>query len=160
MKKRVLFVCLGNICRSPAAKAIFSKLAADREWAHSLEIDSAGTGGWNVGEPADERMREHAARRGYQVNHRARKFDRNTDFDQFDMIIGMDDENIRRLRSLARNGNDLKKIRRMTEFSRLYGYSSVPDPYYGGEEGFELVMDLLEDALEGLLEVIVKPEFR
>jgi len=72
----------------------------------------------------------------------------------------MDDENIRRLRSLARNGNDLKKIRRMTEFSRLYGYSSVPDPYYGGEEGFELVMDLLEDALEGLLEVIVKPEFR
>ncbi len=152
MKKRILFVCLGNICRSPGAEAVFSKMAVERKLSIPLEIDSAGTGGWHEGELADERMREHAARRGYQLTHLARKFNRDIDFDRFDMVIGMDDENIRTLRSLARDDNDRKKIRKMTDFSRLYSYTTVPDPYYGGEDGFELVLDLLEDACEGLLD--------
>lgn len=150
--KRILFVCLGNICRSPGAEAVLKKMAADRNLTIPLGIDSAGTGGWHTGEPADERMQEHALRRGYALTHLARKFNPDVDFDRFDLIIGMDDENIRRLKSLARNENDRKKIRRMTDFSRLFSYTSVPDPYYGGEEGFELVLDLLEDACEGLLD--------
>ncbi len=152
MEKRILFVCLGNICRSPGAEAVFSKMAAERKSVIPLKIDSAGTGGWHEGELADERMREHAARRGYQLTHLARKFNRDVDFDSFDMVIGMDDENIRTLRSLARDDNDRKKIRKMTDFSRLYSYTTVPDPYYGGEDGFELVLDLLEDACLGLLD--------
>ena len=151
MKKRILFVCLGNICRSPAAEAVLKKMAAGRNLTLPLEIDSAGTGGWHQGEPADERMQEHASRRGYTLTHLARKFNPDVDFDYFDLIIGMDDENIRSLRSLARNETDRKKIGKMTDYSRFYSYTSVPDPYYGGEEGFELVLDLLEDACEVLL---------
>ena len=152
MKKRILFVCLGNICRSPGAEAVLTKMASGRNLTIPLEIDSAGTGGWHEGEPADQRMQVHAARRGYTLTHLARKFNPDVDFDHYDLIIGMDDENIRRLKSLTRNETDRKKIVRMTEYSRLYSYTSVPDPFYGGEDGFELVLDLLEDACEGLLD--------
>lgn len=90
----------------------------------------------------------------------ARKFDPDRDFDQFDLIIGMDGENIRALRSMARNDADKKKIMRMTDFSKLYSYTSVPDPYYGGEDGFELVLDLLEDACDGLLDKLEQENLR
>ncbi len=148
---RILFVCLGNICRSPSAEAILAKMASERGLFVPLEIDSAGTGGWKIGKPADERMQEHAGRRGYSLTHIARKFDPEIDFDRFDLVIAMDDDNIRALRSMARHENDRRKIRKITDFSRLYSYTAVPDPYYGGEEGFELVLDLLEDACGGLL---------
>ena len=152
MKKRVLFVCLGNICRSPAAEAIFAHKLAGRGMDDIIEADSAGTGGWHVGRPADSRMREHANKRGYRITSLARKFNPEKDFDHFDLIVAMDDENLRTLRSMARDKNDISKIRKMTDFSREFSYSSVPDPYYGGEDGFELVLDLLEDAVEGLYE--------
>jgi protein-tyrosine phosphatase len=153
---RVLFVCSGNICRSPAAEAIFSKIVNDNGYVDSFEIDSAGIGGWYAGEPADIRMRKHARKRNYNLTSIARKFDPRTDFDQFDFIIGMDDENISDLRRMARNGEDKGKIFRMTDFRKMFNYHSVPDPYYGGEDGFELVLDLLEDAGLGLFQKLIK----
>jgi len=152
MKKRILFVCSGNICRSPSAEAIFQNLVANKGLEWQFEIDSAGTGPWHVGEPADNRMRRHARKRGYNLTSIARQFNPAVDFDRFDHIIAMDDENVRNLRSVARNENDLAKISKMTEYSKAFNYKNVPDPYYGGDEGFELVIDLIEDASEGLLE--------
>lgn len=156
MNKKILFVCMGNICRSPGAEAVFAKMAAGKNLYTPLEIDSAGIGGWHAGEPADIRMKKHAAKRGYSIESIARKFNPGEDFDRFDLIIGMDDENISALKSMAHNDQERKKIRKMTDFSKLYSYTTVPDPYYGGEDGFELVMDLLEDACEGLVEVLEK----
>ena len=154
MKKSVLFVCLGNICRSPGAEAVFKSLVDQKGLSAEFEIDSAGTGAWHAGEPADKRMQAHARKRGYNLTSIARKFNPVTDFDRFDYIIGMDDDNIRELKRMARNEQDLAKISKMTDYSGRYNYSIVPDPYYGGEEGFELVLDLLEDAGEGLLEAL------
>ena len=152
MKKRVLFVCLGNICRSPSAEAVFTAVVESRGLAANYEIDSAGTGAWHAGQPADARMKKHAHKRGYDLTSIARQFDPAEDFDRFDYIIGMDNENVKNLKAMARNESDLAKIRNMTDYSRIFSYNSVPDPYYGGEEGFELVLDLLEDACEGLLQ--------
>lgn len=154
--KRILFVCLGNICRSPSAEAVFRDVVKKNGMTAKIEIDSAGTSAWHAGEPADRRMQSHALLRGYNLNSISRKFDPDSDFDRFDLIVGMDDYNLRDLRTMARSDSDRKKIRKMTDFSRRFGYNAVPDPYYGGEEGFELVLDLLEDACEGLLEAINK----
>lgn len=155
-KKKILFVCMGNICRSPSAEAVFKGLALKEGLIGKFKIDSAGTGAWHEGEPADKRMQKHAVKRGYDLTSIARKFDPETDFDRHDLIIAMDDENVLALKNLARNECDLKKIRKMTDFSKEWNYNEVPDPYYGGEEGFELVLDLLEDACEGLLDEINK----
>ncbi len=154
--KKILFVCLGNICRSPSAEAVFTGLVHKNGLDDKFEIDSAGTGGWHVGKPADKRMQKHAVKRGYDLTSIGRQFDPDYDFDRFDMIVAMDDENVATLKELARTPNDLKKIHKMTDFSKEWGYTEVPDPYYGGEEGFELVLDLLEDACEGLLEATSK----
>jgi len=151
-KKKVLFVCLGNICRSPSAEAVFTGIVKKEGLSGKFEIDSAGTSGWHAGEPADRRMQGHAIKRGYDLTSISRKFNPASDFDHFDLIIGMDDENISALKSMARNSDDTAKIHKMTDFAREWNYSEVPDPYYGGEEGFELVLDLLEDSCEGLLE--------
>jgi len=151
-KKKVLFVCLGNICRSPSAEAVFTGIVKNKGLSEKFEIDSAGTSGWHQGEPADRRMQSHAIKRGYHLTSLSRKFNSNSDFDYFDYIIGMDDENIRSLKNMARNSNDLKKIHKMTDFRKDWKYDEVPDPYYGGEQGFELVLDLLEDSCNGLLE--------
>lgn len=153
-KKKILFVCMGNICRSPSAEAVFSGLLKNEGLDAEFEIDSAGTLAYHAGEPADKRMNKHASERGYKLTSIARKFVPETDFEQFDYIIGMDDENIQTLKSFARNKNDLSKIYKMTDFRKEWAYDEVPDPYYGGEEGFELVLDLLEDSCQGLLEKI------
>ena len=155
-KKKILFVCLGNICRSPSAEAVFNGIIKKNGLADRFEVDSAGTSGWHAGEQADRRMQSHAIKRGYNLTSISRKFNPNDDFDHFDMIIGMDDSNIENLKRMARNGNDLKKIFKMTDFSSVFNYDEVPDPYYGGADGFELVLDLLEDSCRGLVEKIQK----
>lgn len=150
---RVLFVCLGNICRSTAAQAVMESLARERGVA--VEVDSAGTYGGHAGQGADPRMKVHARRRGYELTHRARRV-REGDFDYFDLIIGMDDANVSDLRDLAPTLEAQRKIRRMASFLRQKsGWDYVPDPYYEGAEGFELVLDLLEDACQTLLDTLI-----
>ena len=149
--KRILFVCLGNICRSPGAEAVFNALIEKNGLENELQCDSAGTAAYHVGEPADSRMRQVGSRRGYHLASRARRFDPNLDFDQFHYIIGMDRQNVRDLQSIARNKNERKQIFLMTDFCIHQTHDSVPDPYFGGDAGFELVLDILEDACEGLL---------
>lgn len=153
-KTKVLFVCLGNICRSPSAEAVFNGVVKKNGLTKQFVVDSAGTSGWHAGEPADRRMQSHAIRRNYNLTSISRQFDPHTDFDYFDYIIGMDDSNMQNLRSMARNDNDLQKLYKMTDFNSTDQYNEVPDPYYGGADGFELVLDLLEDACEGLLKDI------
>ena len=151
MKTKILFVCMGNICRSPVAEAIMQKIIDDRRLSADFEIDSAGILSYHQGEKADPRMRQHAARRGYNVTSISRPV-KTADFDKFDLIIGMDDSNIDDLNDRALMSEHKTKIHKMTEYSKEYDYTYIPDPYYGGAAGFELVIDLLEDACEGLLE--------
>ena len=151
--KKILFVCLGNICRSPASEAVMkSKLKkAGRE--AEFYVDSAGIYGGHSGAYPDVRMRKHAAKRGYELEHRARQFYASADFSEFDIIIGMDRQNIADLKRLAVTDEERAKIYAMTDFCRVNTiYREVPDPYYEGPDGFELVLDLLEDAVEGLIE--------
>lgn len=152
--KKILFVCIGNICRSPSAEAVFKGIVRNTGTDEKYFIDSAGISDWHVGETADKRMQKHAIKRGYSLDSISRQFDPETDFDSFDMIIGMDDKNTEDLKSLARNSTDLGKIHKMTDFSIEWSYDEIPDPYYGGYEGFELVLDLLEDSCKGLFEYI------
>ncbi|NOU58211.1 low molecular weight protein-tyrosine-phosphatase [Marinifilum caeruleilacunae] len=155
MKKKLLFVCLGNICRSPSAEAVMNGYLKLNMLDDDYTCDSAGTGGWHAGERADSRMRTHAAKRDYDLTSIARQFNPKTDFDEFDLIIGMDPQNVADLEGMARNQEDLNKISSMTDYCIRYThYNSVPDPYYGGSDGFELVLDILEDACEGLLKQI------
>lgn len=149
--KRILFVCLGNICRSPGAEAILKARVKDRGKEKEFFIDSAGLYSGHAGSLPDERMRKAAAKRGYQLDSRARTFYPSADFAGFDMIIGMDDQNIVALNRLAENEAERAKIFKMTDFCQTpTTYTCVPDPYYEGPEGFELVLDLLEDAVDGL----------
>jgi len=119
-----------------------------------IKCDSAGVIGAHAGEPADARMQKHGAMRGYKLESIARKFDPRSDFDRFEYIIAMDEDNESDLQRMTRNAADSAKIYRMTDFASSEKYSGVPDPYYGGSSGFELVLDLLEDACENLLEHI------
>lgn len=150
-KIRILFVCLGNICRSPAADGIMQSMV-DRAGLHDrFVIDSAGTGNYHVGDLPDSRMRAHARRRGYELTHICRQV-RVSDFDDFDLIVGMDAANIRNLKHLAPTVEAEKRIVPMAAY--LTGparYDHIPDPYYEGAEGFELVLDLLENACANLL---------
>lgn len=150
--KKILFVCMGNICRSPSAEAVFTGFTKSRGFEEQFEVDSAGTLAYHSGEKADRRMQSHASKRGYDLTSISRKFNPDTDFDSFDLIIGMDDENVAALKGFARNTSDHEKIYKMTDFRKEWSYDEIPDPYYGGEEGFELVLDLLEDSCEGLIE--------
>lgn len=158
MKKptRILFVCLGNICRSPSAEAVFKGLVEKKGESDRFQIDSAGTSGYHEGQPADERMQKHALKRNYNLTSISRPFLPETDFDKFDLIVAMDKENMNDLRFLARDRKDLAKLSLMTDYCSIFQNDSVPDPYYGGADGFELVLDILEDASEGLYEKIEK----
>lgn len=153
--RRILFVCLGNICRSPAAEGVMRAIVEKTEGRGArtrFVIDSAGTGDYHIGDLPDRRMRIHARRRGYNLTHRARQVSE-ADFDRFDLIVGMDASNLRNLRSLSPTPEAEKKIVPMADFFRIATrYDYVPDPYYEGAEGFELVLDLLEDGCRNLYE--------
>lgn len=153
-KKRVLFVCLGNICRSPAAEGIMRRIISEHSAGERWEIDSAGIGGWHIGDLPDKRMRLHARDRGITLDHICRQI-RPMDFDEYDMIIGMDSSNIEDLRDLAPSPEALEKIFAMSSFvDDTYNCNHIPDPYYSGSEGFELVLDLLENGCRNLYENI------
>lgn len=143
--KRVLFVCLGNICRSPAAEGIMKKIVEERGEADRWIIDSAGTGDWHVGDLPDSRMREAGARRGYRFTHRCRQLGPE-DFRNFDLIIGMDDGNIRNIRSFAPSREDMALIHHIGEWLQPQEGTDVPDPYYGTSQDFNHAIDLLEAA--------------
>ena len=145
----VLFVCMGNICRSPAAEGVFKSLVSRAGRAAEFEIDSAGTIGYHSGEPADGRMRAAASQRGYSLESRARRLQQ-SDFDRFDLIVAMDDDNYRDIRD--RSPGQGAAVVRMCDYCTVRVESEVPDPYYGGPSGFENVLDILEDACDGLLE--------
>lgn len=150
VRKKILFVCLGNICRSPAAEGIMLHQLEQAGMEREIKVDSAGILNYHQGELPDARMRAHAARRGYNLIHHSRPVCTD-DFYDFDLIIGMDDRNIDDLRELAPSPEEEKKIYRMRDFMMKKIVDYVPDPYYGGASGFENVLDILEDACEGLL---------
>ena len=148
---RVLFVCLGNICRSPAAEGIFKHLIG-KHAVSGVYADSAGIGSWHVGQLPDSRMRRHGAAHGYLFNSHARQVT-TSDFLNFDLIVAMDEDNARALRRMA--GNNTAKIVMMADYLRNHpGQHDIPDPYYGDDRDFELVIELLEDACENLLKDI------
>lgn len=149
--RQVLFVCLGNVCRSPSAEAVFNALIEKYGLQSELLCDSAGTDAYHSGDQADYRMKQFAHKRGYRLTSISRRVNPTCDFDRFDYIIGMDKQNVHDLKALARNENDRKKISLITDYCSDKKYDSVPDPYYGGAAGFELVLDILEDACEGLI---------
>ena len=150
---KILFVCLGNICRSCSAEEVMRTLVKREGLEGRIELDSAGILSCHKGELPDSRMRMHASRRGYQLTHRSRPVC-TADFLEFDMLIGMDDRNIQDLKDRAPSPEAEKKIHRMAEFCKQKQVDYVPDPYYGGASGFENVLDILEDACEGLLEKV------
>ena len=151
--KKILFVCLGNICRSCTAEEIMRTVLQREGLDREVLVDSAGLISYHQGEQADPRMRAHESRQSYNITHLSRPVCM-TDFYDFDLIIGMDDSNISRLRDLAPSIEEEAKIHRMTEYCISKVVDHVPDPYYGGAQGFENVIDILEDACEGLLQAI------
>ena len=151
IKKKILFVCMGNICRSPAAEGIAKKLVEKKGLNGTIEIDSAGTLDYHTGELPDERMIKHALKRGYILDSRARQFNSKKDFDYFDYIVTMDDDNYSEITSLDKGNRNKNKIFKMVSFSKKQIVNEVPDPYYTGSDGFEFVLDILEDSVEGLL---------
>ncbi len=152
-KRKILFVCLGNICRSPAAEAIFKKFIEEKGLEAYFEIDSAGLDSYHIGEKADLRMRAYASTRGYNITSISRPIN-DKDYQYFDMIIGMDRSNVRALLSRAPLESHRDKIFLVTDFSSKKVFKEVPDPYYGGLDGFVTVVDILEDSLKALLENI------
>lgn len=150
----LLFVCLGNICRSCTAQTVMQSIVDRNGMSESFNIDSAGIINYHEGEMADSRMRKHAAQRGYSITHKSRPITP-LDFERFDYIIGMDDSNIESLNRIATSNTERLKIHRMTEWCQNHETDVVPDPYYGGAKGFENVLDLLEDACQGLFYTLV-----
>jgi protein-tyrosine phosphatase len=147
--KSILFVCMGNICRSPMAEGVFLHILQRENAKNEFLVDSAGTHGYHAGELADSRMRTHAAQRGYTLESRSRRFVPR-DFEIFDLIVVMDDANYDDLCDKAFSLNDKNKIVRMADYCSTNQATHIPDPYYGGDKGFEYVIDLLEDACENL----------
>jgi protein-tyrosine phosphatase len=149
-KARVLFVCMGNICRSPTAEAVFRKLVIDEGLEAHIQIDSAGTHAYHIGNPPDARSTETALRRGYQMDVlRARQVTQ-ADIQAFDYVLAMDRDNAAILRQLA-PAELQEKPRLLMSYAADYGIDEVPDPYYGGGQGFEQVLDMIEEASAGLL---------
>jgi protein-tyrosine phosphatase len=149
---RILFVCLGNICRSPAAEGVMRARLAERGLDGEVEVDSAGTIDQHLGECADPRMREAASGRGYDLQSRSRRVTRE-DFDTFDLVIAMDRSNLEDLREMAPNGSE-SRLRLLSEFLPEGSPRDVPDPYWGGPRGFGQVLDLLEEACTAILDEV------
>ncbi len=151
---KILFVCLGNICRSPSAHGIMESILLSQGLDDDILVDSAGTYGGNAGSLPDSRMRKAAIKRGYHLTHRSRRVT-DEDFKEFDIIVAMDNENIRNLKQIANSCEEVDKIIPMARFiDNNPNYDYIPDPYYEGSEGFELVLDLLENACSNLLTAI------
>lgn len=152
MPYKLLFVCLGNICRSPAAENIMNHLIAHANLSEQIICDSAGTASYHIGNPPDERMTITAVKKlGIKLRGRARQF-KKSDFENFDLILAMDQDNYQDILALDLAGKYRNKVRLMCEFCSKYTLKEVPDPYYGGPENFDLVIDLLLDACTGLLQ--------
>jgi protein-tyrosine phosphatase len=148
---RIVFVCLGNICRSPMAESVLADRLARRGLARDVEVTSAGTGGWHVGNGADRRAVTALNGRGYRTAHRARQF-RSADFVDFDLVVALDEDNERDLRRLAPDAHEAAKIRLLRSFDPAAdGDVTIPDPYYGSPEDFEEALDLIEAACDGLV---------
>ena len=153
MPTRVLFVCLGNICRSPTAHGVFESMVRERGLDRRIYVDSCGTGDWHIGHPPDSRAAAEAAGRGYDLSHlRARQVSA-SDFDQFDYILAMDRQNLSDLEAMRPPGFG-GHLGLFLPFAAGSGYEEVPDPYYGGDQGFTEVLDMVEAASEGLLQEI------
>jgi protein-tyrosine phosphatase len=155
---RILFVCLGNICRSPTAEGAMRALVRDAGLQDEIELDSAGTGSWHVGSPPDRRASATARARGIALEGSAREV-RRADFDEFDLLLAMDRSNLSALRQLAPSEQARAKVRLLREFDPANAHTppadlDVPDPYYGASGGFEEVLDLVQAACAGLLEQI------
>jgi len=148
---KILFVCLGNICRSPAAEAIMKKKCQQAGLSEKIYCDSAGTSGYHQDEPADSRMIEFGLRNGYNLDSLSRKFEASQDFDRFDLIITMDDENFSIVTNQTHSELFLKNVKTMCSFMTESGITEVPDPYYGGPSGFQKVFNILENACDGLI---------
>jgi len=158
MPYKLLFVCLGNICRSPSAENIMNHLIAQRGLEDQIECDSAGTSAYHIGSSPDRRMAAAAAKQGIELKGRARQF-QTEDFEAFDLILAMDKDNYRNILFLDQQNQYKDKVRLMCDFcTRHPKISEVPDPYYGGPEGFNQVIDLLMDACEGLLGEVMSNE--
>ena len=156
MKKiSVLFVCLGNICRSPAAEAIFIDLIQKKRLTDSFFVDSAGTGNWHIGKKADLRMRIAAERRNITILSRARQIT-SEDLEKFNYILAMDNSNFKNIKNLKNltSSTQLAAIKKIQDFRSVFKEEEVPDPYFGGEEGFDNVLDILEDSVTGFLNSI------
>ncbi|MEF3192854.1 MAG: low molecular weight phosphotyrosine protein phosphatase [Halothiobacillaceae bacterium] len=149
----VLFVCMGNICRSPTAEGVFRRKVAEAGLSGRIRIDSAGTHAYHVGNPPDPRAIQAAQRRGYDLSGlRARKVEV-SDFSRFDYVLAMDEDNLAILERLMPTESS-SRVALFMAFAPEYGAREVPDPYYGGPAGFEQVLDMVEAAAEGLLETI------
>ncbi len=151
---RVLFICLGNICRSPLAQGVFEEIVRRQGFEDEVFVDSAGTGSWRVGHPPDERAQRSASLRGLDISvQRARRVTLE-DCDRFDYILTMDETNYEAVAALCRGGG--AEVRPFLDYAPDRVETEIPDPFYGGSEGFDRVLDLVEEASEGLLEEIKK----
>lgn len=151
---RIIFVCQGNIIRSPLAENLFRNLARERGVEGKYHLESAGTSAYHVGEPPDHRMRQVAEEKGFKYTGRAKQFWAD-DFDRFDLVIAMDQENLRYLQFKAASEEDLNKLHLMREFDLASGPEmDVPDPYYGGLDGFSVTFDIVKRSCQGLLEAL------
>jgi protein-tyrosine phosphatase len=151
---RVLFVCMGNICRSPSAEGVFRHALSRRAPQVTIEIDSAGTHDYHVGEAPDARALAAARRRGIDISQLRARNVMPDDFERFDLILAMDEENMRELKRRAQRAHH-ERIRLVMEYAPSATRRDVPDPYYGGEQGFEEVLDLLEEAADGLIDALL-----
>lgn len=152
---KVLFVCMGNICRSPTAHGVFAKLVKEQGMEHLIQVNSAGTHDYHVGEPPDKRAQAVALRRGINLSGLRGRHVTRKDLDVYDYVLAMDSHNLALLQALGGPGYEAK-TRLFLEFAPHYHLREVPDPYYGGENGFEQVLDMIEVAAEGLLADIRK----
>jgi protein-tyrosine phosphatase len=157
MTTRILFVCLGNICRSPSAENIMNHLLESRQLTHLISCDSAGTSSYHIGSPPDRRMAQAALEQGITLKGKARQL-QVADFETFDWILAMDDENYRDILQLDPQGRYQHQVRKICDFCRHHPDTEVPDPYYGGEAGFRYVIALLLDACEGFLDFLLQEQ--